>query len=283
MLLQDVRSRMARAGNRSAPPLLASVHIGTGGPFAFYLKRQEQTTRTVGIGFREVALPETSRTENVQARVSELEADPSVHAVLIQHPLPNNVNFRAAVEALSPAKDVDGVGLYNLGGLVQGRPVHAPAVALGALEILRYYSIPTRGHRVVVVGRSPTVGLPLALLLAGRSETGDATVTVTHSKTPDLRAALAGNDVIVSCTGVPGLLTREVVPEGSTVIDVGLSSVPDPSTSSGVRAAGDADAGSLDGWVEAITPVPGGVGPVTVAQLMQNVVTSWEILRGEHP
>jgi methylenetetrahydrofolate dehydrogenase (NADP+) / methenyltetrahydrofolate cyclohydrolase len=279
-LLQQVRSRLARRGSTVAPPLLASVHLGTGGPFAFYRRNQERTAQTVGIGFRDISLSETTATAQLQEAVRSLESDSSVHAVLVQHPLPSGVDFQAVVDDLSPEKDVDGVGSVNLGRLVEGRPVHAPAVALGVLQILRHYSITTRGQRVAVIGRSSTVGRPLALLLAGRGELGDATVTVAHSRTPRLADALAGNVVIVSCAGVPGLLTRDVVPRGAVVIDVGLSSVPEPSSPSGSRAVGDADAASLEGWAEALTPVPGGVGPVTVAQLMSNVVTGWELLTG---
>lgn len=136
---------------------------------------------------------------------------------------------------------------------------------------------------MTVIGRSSTVGRPLALLLSARGESGDATVTLAHSRTLRLPETLAGSEVVVSCAGVPGLLHRDVVPTGSVVVDVGLSSVADSSTPSGFRAAGDADAVSLEGWVEALTPVPGGVGPVTAAQLMWNVVTGWERQVGGSP
>jgi methylenetetrahydrofolate dehydrogenase (NADP+)/methenyltetrahydrofolate cyclohydrolase len=280
-LLDKVRSRIQSRKPAPSSPLLASVHLGTGGPFSFYLKRQHRTAEAVGIGFRDVALPEATPTPKLQQTIRSLEDDPSVHGVLVQHPLPPGVDFRSVVDLLSPVKDVDGAGSVNLGHLVEGQSFHAPAVALAALQILRHYSVETRGHRVAVIGRSPTVGLPLALLLAGHGPSGDATVTVAHSRTPHLVETLAGNDIIVSCAGVPGLLTRSVVPEGAVVVDVGLSSVPDASAPSGARAVGDADLASLDGWVEAITPVPGGVGPVTVAQLMWNLVAGWGKLTGE--
>jgi len=279
-LLKEVRSRLAEHGAGRTQPLLASIHLGSGGPFSFYLRQQARTAQEVGIGFRDVELPPGTNTEQLRKKVRELEEDPSTHAVLIQHPLPPGVDFRAVVDQLSPEKDVDGVGSVNLGRLVGQQPIHAPAVALAVLQILRHYSISTRGRRVVVIGRSSTVGLPLALLLAGRGEFGDATVTIAHSRTPRLAETLSGSEIVVSCAGVPGLLNRDVVPKGAVVIDVGLSSLPDPSKPSGVRAAGDADAPSLEGWVEAITPVPGGVGPVTAAQLMRNVVDGWERLAG---
>jgi methylenetetrahydrofolate dehydrogenase (NADP+) / methenyltetrahydrofolate cyclohydrolase len=279
-LLQQIRSQIANRATSQSPPLLVSVHLESAGPFSFYLHRQERAAQSVGIDFREVALSDVTSTDELRERVRALEADSSVHAVLVQHPLPKGIDFRAVVDELSAEKDVDGAGSVNLGRLVEGQSAHAPAVALGVLQILRHYAIPTRGHRVAIIGRSSTVGLPLALLLAGRGDSGDATVTVAHSRTPNLAGVLAENEVIVSCAGVPGMLTRDVVPRGAIVIDVGLSSVPDASTPSGVRPAGDADQASLDGWVDAITPVPGGVGPVTVAQLMWNVVNAWEKLTG---
>jgi methylenetetrahydrofolate dehydrogenase (NADP+)/methenyltetrahydrofolate cyclohydrolase len=157
--------------------------------------------------------------------------------------------------------------------------VHVPAVALAALAIARHYRLPIDGQPVTVVGRSDTVGLPLALLLTARAPGPDATVTVAHSRTPDLRAALARARVVFSCAGRPGLLTRAVVPEGAAVVDVGLSSVPDATRPSGMRMVGDADPVSLEGWASALTPVPGGVGPVTVASLMASVTRAWEMSR----
>lgn len=280
-LLDEVRSHLTNRGSRPVP-VLASVHVGEGGPFAFYLKQQERTARAVGVGFREIALPETTTPESLLASLETLQADPTVHAVLLQHPLPAGLDFQRAVDALSPEKDVDGVSSRNLGHLVEGQPIQAPAVALGVLQILRFYDVAIGGRRVAVVGRSSTVGRPIALLLSARGGSGDGTVTLAHSRTPRLADALAGSQVIVSCAGVPGLIHRGVVPKDSVVIDVGLSSVPDPSAPSGVRGVGDADAASLEGWAEALTPVPGGVGPVTAAQLMWNVVTGWERQSGDH-
>ena len=275
-LLQEVRSRISLRGGGVAPPTLASVHLGTGGPFSFYLKQQARSAQAVGVGFRDVSLAETTTTRELQEKLRTLEADRSVHAVLVQHPLPVGVEFQPVVDELSPEKDVDGVGSVNLGHLVEGHPIQAPAVALAVLQILRHYSIATEGRRVTVIGRSSTVGRPLALLLSAREKSGDATLTLAHSHTPRLSEALAGAEIVVSCAGVPGLLNRSVVPKGSVVIDVGLSSVPDSSVASGFRAVGDADGASLEDWVDSITPVPGGVGPVTAAQLMWNVVSGWE-------
>ena len=270
------RAAVAAAPAGTPPPSLVSVHRGVESPFRFYLRRQAKAAAQVGIAFRDDPLGPTAGPSELVARLRALDADPAVHAVLLEHPLPPPFDFYAAVAVLRPRKDVDGVGPENLGRLVTQRPVHVPAVALAAIDIARHYHLPLEGERVAVIGRSETVGLPLALLLAGKSTGIDATVTLLHSKTRDLAGALAGARTIFSCVGRPGLLTRAVVPRGANVVDVGLSSVPDPSRPGGQVPAGDADAASLDGWADSLTPVPGGVGPVTVAELIANTVRAWQ-------
>jgi methylenetetrahydrofolate dehydrogenase (NADP+) / methenyltetrahydrofolate cyclohydrolase len=261
----------------SHPPTLASVHRAETSPFAVYLKNQARTAEKAGLGFRPIALAPNATAADLLRTVSELSDDPGVDGVLLEHPLPEELDFFGAITSLDPVKDIDGVGAANLGLLVARRPLHVPAVAAAALRIARHYSVPIAGHRVAVVGRSETVGLPLALMLLARGESGDATVSVAHSRTPRLADALAGSELIFSCAGAPGLLTREVLPKGAAVIDVGLSTVPDATKTSGVRIVGDADSASLDGWASALTPVPGGVGPVTVACLMSAVVHAWRL------
>jgi methylenetetrahydrofolate dehydrogenase (NADP+) / methenyltetrahydrofolate cyclohydrolase len=280
----DAESRAAiHSAVPGAPaPSLVSVHRGVDSPFRFYVRRQAKAAREVGIEFREETLAVGAGPADLSARLRTLDRDPNVHAVLLEHPLPAPFDFYAAVSELRPEKDVDGVSPANLGRLVAQRPAHVPAVALAAVAIARHYRLPLEGERVVVLGRSETVGLPLALLLAGKSGGLNATVTIVHSKTRDLPSALSGARTIFSCVGRPGLLTRSVVPEGAHVVDVGLSSVPDPQRPGVQKAAGDADPASLDGWAGSLTPVPGGVGPVTVAQLMASTVSAWKRLtRGE--
>lgn len=274
-----------RAAVRAGPtPSLVSVHRGVDTPFRFYLRRQAKAAESVGVGFRDSALGPTDGPEQLIARLRELDRDPSVHAVLLEHPLPAPFDFLRAISELRPEKDVDGVGTTNLGRLVAERPTHVPAVARAALAIARHYGLPIEGEPVAVIGRSESVGLPLAICLLARAEGMNATVTVAHSRTRDLRKALAGARTIFSCVGRPGLLDREVVPEGAAIVDVGLSSVPDPSTKGGYRPAGDADPAVLDGWASALSPVPGGVGPVTVAELMSSAVRARDFLaRGGVP
>jgi methylenetetrahydrofolate dehydrogenase (NADP+)/methenyltetrahydrofolate cyclohydrolase len=280
-LLDTTRNAVAAAVGRGLPaPTLASVHRAETSPFAVYLKQQGKAAERVGIAFRPLALPAGATATDLRRTVAQLDADPGVHAVILEHPMPSALDGPGALAGLQIAKDVDGISSASLGLLMSHRPFHVPAVARAALHIAETSGLPVSGHRVAVVGRSESVGLPIALLLLARGRGADATVTVAHSKTPDLAAALRGCDVIFSCAGHPGLLDRSTVPEGAAVIDVGLSTVPDPSKPSGLRVVGDADAEALEGWASAVTPVPGGVGPVTVACLMDNARRGWERLVG---
>ncbi len=276
----DAQSRSAIAARPAgAPgPSLISVHRGVDSPFRFYLRRQGKAAAQVGIAFRDEPLAAGAGAPELESRLRALGQDPAVHAVLLEHPLPPPFDFYGAIDGLPPVKDVDGVGAENLGRLVAQRPEHVPAVALAAVAIARHYDLPLEGQPVAVLGRSETVGLPLALLLAGRASGIHATVSIVHSRTRDLRAALAPARTIFSCVGHPGLLDRSNVPEGAHVIDVGLSSVPDPGRPGVQLAVGDANAAALDGWAGSLTPVPGGVGPVTVAQLMASTVRAWQHL-----
>ncbi|MCI4369318.1 MAG: bifunctional 5,10-methylenetetrahydrofolate dehydrogenase/5,10-methenyltetrahydrofolate cyclohydrolase [Thermoplasmata archaeon] len=284
--IHKLSTEAVAAGLRSgfSRPLLLSLHLGEATPFRLYAARQAKAAERVGIGFRSEALPEGATASTLRERLRAADNDPAVTGVLLEHPLPKALDFFSAVSMLRAEKDIDGVGAANLGGLVARRPVHVPAVALASREILRHYRIETAGRRVSILGRSSTVGLPTAILFLARGDGGDATVTVAHSLTSDLAASLRGSDVIISCTGRPGFLDRRRVPEGAAVVDVGLSAVADPARPGGLRAAGDADPKALDGWASALTPVPGGVGPVTVACLMSNVVRAWELQReGKRP
>jgi methylenetetrahydrofolate dehydrogenase (NADP+)/methenyltetrahydrofolate cyclohydrolase len=266
------------------PPSLVSVHTAGPSPFSFYLRQQARAAEQAGIAFRDETLPTDLTAARLRERMQELNDDPSVDAVLLEHPLPPQLGFFSAVSKLRVEKDVDGVGSSSLGRLVAGQPVHVPAVARGAIKLARHHGTVFTGRRVAVVGRSETVGWPISLLLSVRGLGADATVTVAHSRTPDLAEALEGSDVVFGCVGRPGILNRSNVPHGAAVVDVGLSSVPDPNAAGGQRAAGDADPADLDGWARALTPVPGGVGPVTVATLMESTLQAWDLLgRGRAP
>ncbi len=278
-ILDAARAQVeARVRDGVRRPGLVSVHRAEATPFSVYLRQQAKSADRAGISFRSIALNPGDGAPELARLVAGLDTDPGVHAVLVEHPLPPQWEFARAVDRLRPEKDVDGVGTANLGRLAAGRPLQVPAVARAALRLAQENHAPVEGHRVAVVGRSETVGRPLALLLLGRGI--DATVTVAHSRTADLARSLAGSETIFSCVGHPGLLDRSTVPRGAAVVDVGLSTIPDPTRPSGVRIAGDADPVSLDGWASGLTPVPGGVGPLTVACLMENAVIGWKRLEG---
>ncbi len=278
------RASVAAVGGGTSAPSLVSVHRGADTPFRFYLRRQAKAASALGISFRDVSLDPGDGADELVSTLRGLDRDPAVHGVLVEHPLPAPFDFFRALDELRPEKDIDGVGARNLGRLLEHRPVHVPAVARAALAIARHYRLPLEGEPTVVLGRSTTVGLPLALLLALPGPGANAAVTVLHSKSGDLAARLAGARTIFSCVGQPGLLHRGNVPEGAHIVDVGLSTAPDPQRPGSSVAVGDADARSLDGWAGALTPVPGGVGPVTVAELMASTVRAWQMLvRGEGP
>ncbi len=227
----EIRTRIRTAGPGTRPVTLASVHRGADSPFRLYLNRQRKAAEALAIRFREETLEPNDGPEELVVRARRLSDDPEVHAVLIEHPLPAPFDFVRAVGELSPIKDVDGVSPLSLGLLSARRPLHAPAVAQAALAIARYYGLPFEGERVVVVGRSETVGVPLAMLLLSRGI--DSTVTIAHSKTRALAETLKGARVIFSCAGQPRLLTRANVPEGAAIVDVGISRLPDPAAPGG--------------------------------------------------
>jgi methylenetetrahydrofolate dehydrogenase (NADP+)/methenyltetrahydrofolate cyclohydrolase len=265
----------------SSFPCLASIAIGADGPFRVYQRQQKKAAERMGILFREMALPQDSTNGSIREELRRLNDDPAVSGILLQHPLPKPLDFFSIASTISETKDVDGVGALSLGRLTARRPIHVPAVALAALDIMKHYHLSPSGKRVVVLGRSETVGLPAALLLLMKGEWGDATVTVAHSLTRNLDDVVREGEMIVPCTGRPGVVNRENVAKGAAIVDIGISTVPDPTKPSGVRVAGDADPVSLSGWAGALTPVPGGVGPVTVAELMKGTVLGWEIANGK--
>ncbi len=276
--LLALQSRWPARGSR--PPRLVSVALGEGTPFSVYQRQQRRWAERLGVRFEAIVLPEHTGGEVLKERLRSLDADPAVHGVLLQHPLPPPLDFFDLVSGLSPEKDVDGVGSVNLGRLVAGRPLQVPAVARAVFTLLRHYRYSLPGRPVVVLGRSETVGLPTALLFLLRGEGGDATVTVAHSRTRDLARTTRQAELVVSCVGHPGLLDRRSVGPGAAVVDVGLSTRPDPNSPGGMAVVGDADAEALRGYASALTPVPGGIGPVTSVELMANVLRSWALAEG---
>ncbi|MHB8605168.1 MAG: bifunctional 5,10-methylenetetrahydrofolate dehydrogenase/5,10-methenyltetrahydrofolate cyclohydrolase [Thermoplasmatota archaeon] len=247
-------------------PGLAVVLVGDDPASAVYVRGKEKAATEAGFANFSARLPASATEAQALAEVARLNADPRVHGIIVQLPLPKQVRESAALEAVLPTKDVDGFHPTNQGLLAQGRPVFAPATPTGIMELLKREKVATEGARVVIVGRSNIVGRPLAALFLAKGT--DATVTVAHSKTRDLASVAREADILVAAIGRPRFVTREFVKRGAVVIDVGINRMPDG------KLVGDVDFDAVREVASAITPVPGGVGPMTIAALLANTLAA---------
>ena len=261
-------NRITEAGGRA--PALATVLVGTDPASEVYVRNKHRACEEVGIRSIPITLPAETPAAALIERIETLNADDDVDGILVQLPLPAQIDTTRIIETIRPDKDVDGFHPYNVGRLAQRIPTLRPCTPLGVIELLRSIGEGFYGRHAVVVGASNIVGRPMALelLLAG------ATVTITHRFTRDLRADLARGDIVVVAVGKPGVVRGEWIPEGATVIDVGINRQPDG------RLVGDVDFDSAAERAAWITPVPGGVGPMTVAMLMQNTLDAMLARRG---
>lgn len=210
--------------------------------------------------------------DELLGHVAKLNDDPDVDGFIVQLPLPRHIDEQTVIEAINPDKDVDGFHPVNVGRQSVGLPCFHSATPAGIVELLRRYDIPTRGKRVVIVGRSNIVGKPLAAMLMQKGQQGDATVTICHSATPNLAEVTRRADILVAAMGRPHFITADMVADGAVVIDVGTTRVPDATRKSGFRLCGDVDFDNVSPKCAAITPVPGGVGPMTIVSLMLNTL-----------
>ncbi len=256
---QAVAERLGR------PPALAVVLAGEDPASRVYVRNKQRACEEAGFLSQQINLPAEASQAQVLAAVARLNADEGVDAILVQLPLPRQVDEAAVLEAVSPDKDADGFHPLNLGRLMMGRPVFIPCTPAGIVELLVRSGVETRGARVVIVGRSNIVGKPLANLLLQRGARADATVTVCHTRTRDLARHTREADVLVAAAGSPELITGEMVAPGAVVIDVGMNRVEG-------RLVGDVHFAQVSEVASAITPVPGGVGPMTVAMLLRNTL-----------
>ena len=250
---------LTAAGRR---PGLAVVLVGDNPASRVYVRNKARACDETGVLSRQIDLPADTTEAGLLAQVERLNADPQIHGILVQLPLPPTVSVERVLEAIAPHKDVDGFHPVNIGRLLQGRPRFVPCTPAGVMHILDREGVALEGRRAVVVGRSNVVGKPMALLLLQRG----ATVTVCHSKTPDLGEVTRQADVLVVAVGRPNLIGAAAVKPGAVVIDVGINRLPDG------RLAGDVDARSVAGVASLLTPVPGGVGQMTLAMLIANTV-----------
>jgi methylenetetrahydrofolate dehydrogenase (NADP+)/methenyltetrahydrofolate cyclohydrolase len=271
---QDLRAeeavRVARLREAGVTPGLAVVIVGENAASKVYVRNKTLACESIGIESHVHALAEGTTQAQLVAFVRRLNEDPAVHGILVQLPLPPHIDARAVIETVDPRKDVDGFHYENIGALVVGDPAFYPCTPWGVMKLFEHEGIAVEGRHAVVVGRSNIVGKPMALLLLHAG----ATVTVCHSKTPDLAAMTRQADILVAAVGRPRMIRGEMLKPGAVVIDVGVNRLPDG------KLAGDVDFDSASQVASAITPVPGGVGPMTIAMLLRSTVRSAERVAG---
>jgi methylenetetrahydrofolate dehydrogenase (NADP+)/methenyltetrahydrofolate cyclohydrolase len=270
---EETRAAVAECTARGVKPGLAVVVVGDDPASHAYVRSKEKTSRELGMHSVKCELRREATQEQLLTVVRELNADPAIHGILVQSPPPSHIDERAIVEALDPRKDVDGFHPVNVGKLALGdADAFVPCTPLGCQRLLIESGIETAGANVVVLGRSMIVGKPMALLLMNKGRGGDATVTVAHSRTRNLAEVCRGADILIAAIGKPEFVKSEFVREGAVVIDVGINRVSDPDAPKGSRLVGDVAFQEVAPKCRAITPVPGGVGPMTIAMLMHNTV-----------
>ncbi len=270
----EIKARVEALAARGVAPGLAVVLVGEDPASLSYVTGKEKASAELGIASLGRRLPAGTGEEELLELVRSYNADPAVHGILVQLPLPRHIDERRIISAISPAKDVDGLTAENIGRMLLEEPCFIPCTPAGVIELLRRSGVPTDGSRAVVLGRSTLVGRPLINLLTRKSI--NATVTACHTGTRDLAAACREADILIACAGRPGLVKGDWVKPGACVIDVGVSRVGDPTAKAGYRLKGDVDyeaAAEVAGW---ITPVPGGVGPMTITMLLDNATRAAE-------
>ncbi|SHJ66595.1 methylenetetrahydrofolate dehydrogenase (NADP+) / methenyltetrahydrofolate cyclohydrolase [Rubritalea squalenifaciens DSM 18772] len=274
-VLSECSDRIAALKEKGVTPGLAVVLVGEDPASKVYVGSKARKCVELGIYSRKIELPADSSQEEVMAVVEELNNDDKVHGILVQSPPPPHIDEEAIVRAINPAKDVDGFHPENVAKLALEDPTgFVPCTPAGCMRLLKEAGVETSGAEAVVIGRSMIVGKPMALLLMGKA--GNATVTVAHSRTKDLAEVCRRADIIVAAIGKPEFVTADMVKDGATIIDVGINRVEDASKKSGYKLVGDVAYDECAPKCKAITPVPGGVGPMTIAMLMQNTVQAAE-------
>jgi methylenetetrahydrofolate dehydrogenase (NADP+)/methenyltetrahydrofolate cyclohydrolase len=262
--------RVERLKSRGIVPGLAVVIVGEDPASQVYVRNKAVASEGIGMHSEVHALSRDTTQQQLLAFIHSLNANRAIHGILVQLPLPRHIDARAVVSAIDPEKDVDGFHYFNVGALVVGEPAFYPCTPWGVMKMLEHEGVKVEGKHAVVVGRSNIVGKPMALMLLNAS----ATVTVCHSRTPDLAAITRQGDLLVAAVGRPRMITAQMVKPGAVVIDVGINRLPDG------KLAGDVDFAGVSAVASLITPVPGGVGPMTIAMLLANTVKSAERVAG---
>jgi methylenetetrahydrofolate dehydrogenase (NADP+)/methenyltetrahydrofolate cyclohydrolase len=273
----DIKAEITQAvielkarGNKT--PHLAAVLVGTDGASMTYVGAKVKACNLVGFESTLIELPEETNEEKVLEVIDDLNKNPKIDGFIVQLPLPKHIDEHKVLMAIDPNKDVDGFHPTNVGKMALELPTFLPATPYGIMELLERYKVETSGKNIVVIGRSHIVGRPMSILLSQKRAAGDATVTLTHSRTKNLKEITQEADIIVAALGKAEFLTGDMVKDGVTIIDVGITRLADDSKKSGFRLAGDVHFDSVSKKAEYITPVPGGVGPMTIAMLLKNTL-----------
>lgn len=268
--LADEVSRMKAAGKKT--PHLVAVLVGNDPASETYVASKVKACQEVGFKSTEMRYSADITEEQVLAIVDKLNNDADVDGYIVQLPLPEHISEQKVLLAINPDKDVDGFHPFNIGKMVTGLPTYLPATPAGILELLKRYDIPTQGKHCVVVGRSNIVGTPMSILMSRKEKYADCTVTMCHSRTKNIKDFTLQADILIVALGKPHFITADMVKEGAVVIDVGIHRVPSDKTKSGFRLVGDVDFDNVAPLCSYITPVPGGVGPMTIVSLLQNTL-----------
>nr|WP_314472554.1 bifunctional methylenetetrahydrofolate dehydrogenase/methenyltetrahydrofolate cyclohydrolase FolD [uncultured Capnocytophaga sp.] len=260
-------------------PHLAAVLVGNDGASLTYVGSKVKACEQVGFESTLVKLPANISEEALLQEIEKLNANPEINGYIVQLPLPKHINEQKILLAIDPTKDVDGFHPANFGRMALDMEAFIPATPFGIMELLKRYKVPTKGKHVVVVGRSHIVGRPISILLSQKGAQGNATVTLTHSHTPNLADLTRQADIVVMALGIPEFLKGNMVKEGVTVIDVGITRLKDDSNPKGYRIVGDVAFNEVKEKASYITPVPGGVGPMTIAMLLRNTLLAYKWYR----
>lgn len=272
---EEIKEKVAqRVAQNLKKPHLAAVLVGDDGASQTYVNAKVKACAYVGFDSTLVRMSAETSEAELLAKVDELNTNSEIDGFIVQLPLPKHIDEQKIIQAIDPNKDVDGFHPVSTGRMALGLETFLPATPMGIMELLKRYKVPTEGKNCVVVGRSHIVGLPMTILLGQNNYPGNCTVTMVHSRTQNLTEILQKADIIVAALGKPLFIKEEMVKEGAVIIDVGITRIDDPSKKSGYHLAGDVDYDAVAEKCSFITPVPGGVGPMTIASLLLNTLKS---------
>lgn len=256
------------------PPHLCAILVGSNGASETYVASKAKNCAEIGFASSLIRFDESVTEEELLKKIREINSDDSIDGLIVQLPLPKHIDVQKVTETISPSKDVDGFHPLNAGRLIQNLDCYIPATPFGIILMLEHYKINTEGKNCVVLGRSNIVGMPMSILMSRNSQPGNCTVTICHSKTKNLNEICRSADILIAALGRPGFVKADMVKEGAVVVDVGITRVPSSETKSGFRISGDVDFDEVSKKASWITPVPGGVGLMTIVGLLKNTLSA---------